>query len=315
MDKQRWEESERRRAKEERSEKIKSEKKEDAGARKGRKVAIHCVVPMMCAEGRKVGSLKRQVRGEMRDEKLHAVAARRKIAREKTKNTWHSEHFWKLRCPKSARSCGMKHISKSKGTKHTMFGPLLEVAISKKCTPLWCEAHFEVKTYKTGYNIWTWILTGPNNQSTLLFLSLVDRVPRPHAFDPQTSKSAPRMVCFVTSHFQCASHHNGVHFFNISTSKRGPNMVCFDTFHFQMCFAPQRRAIFHLSTFRPSGATKHWKNTVFHDFPTLSRTCIFSLLTFSLSDLLPVLSSLFWLSPCLSFFLAVLVFILSCKFL
>ena len=32
---------------------------------------------------------------------------------------------------------------------HTMVGPLLEVAMSKKCTPLWREAHFEVKMYKT----------------------------------------------------------------------------------------------------------------------------------------------------------------------
>ena len=30
-----------------------------------------------------------------------------------------------------------------------MFGPLLEVAISKKCTPVWREAHFEVKMLKT----------------------------------------------------------------------------------------------------------------------------------------------------------------------
>ena len=30
-----------------------------------------------------------------------------------------------------------------------MFGPLLEVAMSKKCTPLWREAHFEVKMLKT----------------------------------------------------------------------------------------------------------------------------------------------------------------------
>ena len=30
-----------------------------------------------------------------------------------------------------------------------MLGPLLEVEMSKKCTPLWCEAHFEVKMYKT----------------------------------------------------------------------------------------------------------------------------------------------------------------------
>ena len=30
----------------------------------------------------------------------------------------------------------------------TMLGPLLEVAMSKKCTPLWREARFEVKMYK-----------------------------------------------------------------------------------------------------------------------------------------------------------------------
>ena len=60
-----------------------------------------------------------------------------------------SDHFWKLRCRKSARRCGAKHISKSKCTKHHMFAPLLEVQISKKCTPLWREAHFEVNMYKT----------------------------------------------------------------------------------------------------------------------------------------------------------------------
>ena len=60
-----------------------------------------------------------------------------------------SDHFWKLRCRKSARRCGAKHISKSKCTKHTMLGPLLEVEKSKKCTPLWREARFQVKMYKT----------------------------------------------------------------------------------------------------------------------------------------------------------------------
>ena len=52
--------------------------------------------------------------------------------------------------------CGAKHISKSKCTKHTILGPLLEVEMSllavemsKKCTPLWREAHFEVKMLKT----------------------------------------------------------------------------------------------------------------------------------------------------------------------
>ena len=87
--------------------------------------------------------------GQMRDEKLHAVVARSTFRSGNVQNTWVSEHFWKLRCRKSARRCGAKHISKSKCTKHTMVGPLLEVEMSKKCTPLWHEAHFQVKMYKT----------------------------------------------------------------------------------------------------------------------------------------------------------------------
>ena len=48
--------------------------------------------------------------------------------------------------------------------------------------------------------------------------------------------------------WKCASRHNGVHFFDISTSKSGPTMWCFVHFHLDMCFAPQRRALFHLSS-------------------------------------------------------------------
>ena len=87
--------------------------------------------------------------GQMRDEKLHAVVARSTFPSQNGQNTRGADHFWKLRCRKSARRCGAKHISKSKCTKHTTFGPLLEVAMSKKCTPLWREAHFQVKMYKT----------------------------------------------------------------------------------------------------------------------------------------------------------------------
>ena len=54
------------------------------------------------------------------------------------------------------------------------------------------------------------------------------------------------VLCILT--WTCASRHNGVHFFDISTSKSGPNAVCFVHFDFEMCFAPQRRAIFHLSS-------------------------------------------------------------------
>ena len=82
-------------------------------------------------------------------EKVHAFVARSKFPSQNVQNTPASDHFWKLRCRKSARRCGAKHISKSKCSKHHMFAPLLEVQMSKKCTPLWREAHFEVKMLKT----------------------------------------------------------------------------------------------------------------------------------------------------------------------
>ena len=87
--------------------------------------------------------------GERRDEKLHAVVAGSTFPSQNVQNTWCSAHFWKLRCLKSARRCGAKHMSKSKCTKHLSVGRLLEVEMWKKCTPLWREAHVEVKMYKT----------------------------------------------------------------------------------------------------------------------------------------------------------------------
>ena len=145
-----------RRLEERRSEKRKSQKKEDADARKGREVAKHCVFPMICGSGGSKSRLAKaagaEPAGQMRDEKLHAVVARSKFRSQNVQNTPLSDHFWKLRCRKSARCCGAKHISKSKCTKHTRSGPLLEVEMSKKCTPLWCEAHFEVKMYKAHHS-------------------------------------------------------------------------------------------------------------------------------------------------------------------
>ena len=190
----------------------------------------------------------------------------------------------------------------------------------------------------------------------------------------------PSVFNILTS--KCASRHNGVHFFDISTSKSGPRMVCFVHFDLEICFAPQRRALFrhlnfqkwsgpgvfctfwlgnllrattactfstsqlpkavrswgvlylltsksaschkavhfiisHLAswlrtrrfsepTFQPSGATNHWKNTVFRDFPTFSRIWIFFLLTLSLL-LFFLLIFLFSLPlPCYAFHLSIL---------
>ena len=67
-EKQRWEESAKRRE-EERSKKRKSQKKEDAGARKGRKVAKHCVFPMICGSGASKSRLAKAAGAEPSDER------------------------------------------------------------------------------------------------------------------------------------------------------------------------------------------------------------------------------------------------------
>ena len=54
----------------------------------------------------------------------------------------------KLRWRKGGRCCGAKSSSKSKCTKHLSVGPLLEVDMSKKCTPFWREARFQGKMFK-----------------------------------------------------------------------------------------------------------------------------------------------------------------------
>ena len=135
-----------------RSEKRKSGKQEDAGARKGRKVSIDCVFPMIWGSGGSKSNLAKaagaEPAGQMRDERLHAVVARSTFPSQKCQKPTVSDHFWKLRCRKNARRCGAKHVPKSKCTKHTRCGPRLEVEMSKKCTLSWCEAHFQAKSVK-----------------------------------------------------------------------------------------------------------------------------------------------------------------------
>ena len=108
---------------------------------------------MICGSGGSKSRLAKaagaELAGQMSDEKLHSVVARSTFPSQNVQNTPWSDHFWQLRCRKSARRCGAKHISKWKCTKHLSVGPLLAVEMSKKCTPLWREAHFQVKKHKS----------------------------------------------------------------------------------------------------------------------------------------------------------------------
>ena len=88
------------------------------------------------------------------------------------------------------------------------------------------------------------------------------------------------VLCILT--WKCASRHNGAQFF---------------TSHLASWLRTRR---FSEPTFRPSGASNHWKNAMFRDLPTFSRTWIFFLLTLSLSSSL-LFSSLLLLFPSLLF--------------
>ena len=74
-----------------------SQKKEDPGARKGRKVAKRCVFPMVCGSGGSKSRLAKaagaEPAGQRRDGKLHAVAVRSTFRSQNVQNTSDSEQF------------------------------------------------------------------------------------------------------------------------------------------------------------------------------------------------------------------------------
>ena len=82
-----------------------------------------------------------------------------------------------------------------------------------------------------------------------IFTSNVLRATTAYTFStsqlPKVFRDRRVLILFTSKR---ASRYNGVHVFHISTPKSAPNMWCFDTFYFQTCFAPQWRAIFHLSS-------------------------------------------------------------------
>ena len=116
------------------------------------------------------------------------------------------------------------------------------------------------------------------------WLQNVLRATAAHTFSTSQLPKVVRSWCvlrILTS--KCASRHNGVHFFDILTSKSGPTMV-FSTFWLRNVLRATRACTFFIShlakwlrtrrfsepTFRPSGATNHWKNIEKHSVSRLS---------------------------------------------
>ena len=117
-----------------------------------------------------------------------------------------------------------------------------------------------------------------------------------HFFDISTSKSGPTMVCFARCDLEmCFAPQRRALFRHLNFQKWSDNGA-FCTFWLGNVLRATTACNFFIShlaswlrtrrfsepTFWPSGAPNHWKNTVFRDFPTFSRICIFFLLTLSL---------------------------------
>ena len=117
----------------------------------------------------------------------------------------------------------------------------------------------------------------PQNPHVLLTF---EKVHNPLRLPRETTSERPKMVrtpsVFNILTSKCASRQNGAHFFDISTSKSCHNGVQFFISHLTTWLRTRR---FSEPTFRPSGATNHWKTQCFATFlPFRAPSSSFSLL-------------------------------------
>ena len=175
--------------------------------------------------------------------------------------------------PKAVRHWGVLHIVTSKCASRHNGVHFFDIATSKSGPMLVCFVHFDFqmcfapqrRALFRHLNFQKW----PENGVFCTFwLRNVLRATMACTFSTSQLPKVVRTWCalYVLT-CKCASRHNGVQFF-IS--------------HLASWHRTRR---FSEPTFRPSGAPNHWKNTVFRDFPTFSRICIFFLLTLLSSNL------------------------------
>ena len=87
-------------------------------------------------------------------EKVHSSVARSTFWSQHVQKASASEHFWKLRCWKSARCCGAKQISKWKWWKHHSFAPLFGSWDFKKVHAVVARSTFATQSFKN-WGSWT----------------------------------------------------------------------------------------------------------------------------------------------------------------
>ena len=165
--------------------------------------------------------------------------ARSTFRSQNVQNTPSSDHFWKLRCRKSARRCGAKHILKSKCTKHTRFGPLLEAEMSKKVHAVVARSTFRSQ----------------NVQSTTCSR---------HFWRFRSRKSARRCGAKHTSKSKCTKHYNFGPLLEVQMSLR------FASGHYTTLYTPLHYSTLHYTTLRNTTTT----TTELHNYTPLHSTTL-----------------------------------------
>ena len=172
---------------------------------------------------------------------------------------------------------------------------------TSKCASRHNGVHFfDISTSKSApnpsvFNTFTSKCASRHNGVHFFNISTSTSAPNPSVFNTfyfQICFAPQRRALFLTSQLPKAVRRWGVLYLFTSKSASRHNGVQLFISHLASWLRTRR---FSEPTFRPSGATNHWKNTVFRDFPTFSRTCIFFLLIFSLLTLLP--ADCFFISP------------------
>ena len=196
--------------------------------------------------------------------------------------------------PKVARTCGVLCILTWKCASRHNGVHFFDISTSKSGPTLVCFVHFDFK-----------MCFAPQRRA--LFRHLNFQKSCEHvvfcAFWLRNVLRATTACTFSTSQLPKAVRHWGVLYILTSKCASRHNGVQIFISHLASWLRTRR---FSEPTFRPSGATNHWKNTVFRDFPNFSRICIFFLLTLSLL-IFSLLIFLFSLPlPCSAFHLSIL---------
>ena len=175
--------------------------------------------------------------------------------------------------PKVARTCSALYILTSECASRHNGVHFFDISTSKSGPNLVCFVHFDFKMCFAPQrcalfrhrNFQKW--SGPGVFCTFWLRNVLRATTACTFLTSQLPKVVRTWCALYILTWKSASRHNGVQFFITHVAS----------------WLRTRR--FSEPTFRPSGATNHWKNTVFRDFPTFSRICTL------LSSNLPLLSA------------------------